>query len=119
MQPQQYDTWYKTQRGAWIGVEEYRLIASLLAAKQGETLLDVGCGTGYFTRLLAKNVAVENVVGTDIDLGLLRFAAAHSSRCVSYVGADARQLPFRDGSFDLLPALLHCVSFARENRGCA
>lgn len=31
MQPEQYEAWYATQRGAWIGNEEYRLIASLLA----------------------------------------------------------------------------------------
>ena len=45
MKPEQYEAWYATQRGAWIGGEEYRLLDSLLAQTLGETLLDVGCGT--------------------------------------------------------------------------
>ena len=79
MQPEQYDAWYATQRGAWIGEEEYRLIASLLAPRPGETLLDAGCGTGYFTRRFAADAADGNVVGADIDPVMLRFAAGHSA----------------------------------------
>ncbi|MBB3189838.1 cyclopropane fatty-acyl-phospholipid synthase-like methyltransferase [Halomonas cerina] len=49
-----YDAWYKTPRGRWIGSRELDLIRGSLAAHPGESLLDVGCGTGYFTRGLAK-----------------------------------------------------------------
>ncbi|OIQ98660.1 malonyl-[acyl-carrier protein] O-methyltransferase [mine drainage metagenome] len=102
MKPEQYDAWYATQRGAWIGGEEYRLLDSLLAPTPGETLLDVGCGTGYFTRRFAANLANGNVVGADIDPDMLRFADGHSDRSIGFVAADARQLPFRDKSFDLV-----------------
>lgn len=102
MQPEQYEAWYATQRGQWIGEEEYRLLASLLTPNPGETLLDVGCGTGYFTRRFAANTADGNVVGTDIDLNMLRFADVHAKRSISFVAADARQLPFCDNSFDLV-----------------
>jgi SAM-dependent methyltransferase len=102
MQPEQYDAWYTTQKGVWIGDEEYRLITSLLAPRPNETLLDVGCGTGYFTRRFAANAADGNVVGADIDFDMLRFAAGHSPRGIGLVSADACQLPFRDGSFDLV-----------------
>ena len=100
MQPEQYEAWYATQRGQWIGEEEHRLLASFLAPSQSETLLDVGCGTGYFTRRFAADAADDRVVGADIDLDMLRFAAGHSARGIGFVTADARQLPFRNKSFD-------------------
>ena len=105
MQPEQYEAWYATQRGRWIGDAEYRLLASLLAQNPGETLLDVGCGTGYFTRRFATDTADENVVGADIDLDMLRFAGEHSARNIGFVAADARQLPFCDNSFDLVVSI--------------
>ena len=115
MQPEQYDAWYATQRGAWIGEEEYRLIASLLAPRPGETLLDAGCGTGYFTRRFAADAADGNVVGADIDPVMLRFAAGHSARSIGFVVADARRLPFRDGSFDLVVSIT-ALCFIREEK---
>lgn len=102
MQPEQYEAWYATQRGQWIGEEEYRLLASLLAPNLGETLLDVGCGTGYFTRRFATDATEQNVFGTDINLNMLRFADEHSESSIGFVAADARQLPFCDNSFDLV-----------------
>ena len=102
MSPSEYDNWYATQRGKWIGDEEYRLIASMLAPRQNETMLDVGCGTGYFTRRFSADGVAKDVVGSDADLDMLRFAAEHSPDTVRFVAADARKLPFRDKSFDLV-----------------
>ena len=31
MQPEQYEAWYTTPRGTWIGEEEYRLLDAMLA----------------------------------------------------------------------------------------
>lgn len=115
MQPEQYEAWYATQRGAWIGEEEYRLLASLLAPNPSETLLDVGYGTGYFTRQFATDAAERNVLGTDIDLNMLRFASEHSAHGIGFVAADARQLPFRDSSFDLVVSIT-ALCFIREQQ---
>jgi len=115
MQPEQYEAWYATRRGAWIGEEEYCLIASLLASCPCETLLDVGSGTGYFTRRFAANAADGNVMGADIDFDILHFAAGHSARGAGYVAADARRLPFRDGSFDLVVGVTS-LCFIREEK---
>ncbi len=105
MQPEQYEAWYATQKGSWIGEEEYALLASLLAPIPGETLLDVGCGTGCFTRRFAADAAERNVFGTDIDLNMLRFADAHSAQGIGFVAADACRLPFCDNSFDLVASV--------------
>jgi len=115
MRPEQYEAWYATQRGAWIGDEEYRLIASLLAPDPSETLLDVGCGTGYFTRRFATDAADGNVVGADIDPDMLRFADGHSAHSTGFVAADARKLPFRDRSFDLVVSVT-ALCFIREEK---
>ena len=115
MQPKQYEAWYATRRGAWIGEEEFRLVASLLAPHPSETLLDVGCGTGYFTHRFATDAANGNVVGADIDRDMLRFAGGHSAHSIGFVAADARQLPFRDRSFDLVVGIT-ALCFIREEQ---
>ena len=115
MKPERYEAWYATQRGAWIGGEEYRLLDSLLAPTPGETLLDVGCGTGYFTRRFAANPANGNMVGADIDPDMLHFADGHSDRSIGFVAADARQLPFRDRSFDLVVSVT-ALCFIEEEK---
>jgi SAM-dependent methyltransferase len=104
MTADEYDAWYRTPRGAWIGQTEYRLLRRLLAARPGETLIDVGCGTGYFTRRFARDGLA--VTGVDPDVQVLRFARALVTAGDTYVQGDARRLPFRDGAFDL------CVSVA-------
>lgn len=95
-----YDAWYHSARGAWIGEREFALLAQALAPRPGETLLDVGCGTGHFTRLFAQRTGVR-VVGLDPSLEGLRFAVAHRVADEVYVAGRGEWLPFRDGSFDL------------------
>ncbi|NMG32623.1 methyltransferase domain-containing protein [Aromatoleum evansii] len=101
MQPEHYDAWYASRRGAWIGGIECRLLEALLAPRGGETLLDVGCGTGYFTRRLAQAMHAGFATGTDIDCASVRYAARHDPGA-AYALADARRLPFADKSFDLV-----------------
>jgi ubiquinone/menaquinone biosynthesis C-methylase UbiE len=97
-----YDAWYRTARGAWIGEREFDLLRRALAPRPGETLLDVGCGTGYFARLFAQRAGAD-VVGLDPDLAWLGFA--HSAGTPACVAGRAERLPFRDGSFDLAIAV--------------
>lgn len=111
MTPEQYDAWYRTARGAWIGEIEYRLLRALLAPAPGETLLDVGCGTGYFTRRFA--LAGNAVTGLDSDSSMLRFARAHSAKDERYVLGDARALPFKDREFDCCVSVT-ALCFIRE-----
>ena len=71
---------------------------------QGARVLDVGCGTGVFTRLLARWPNVATVVGVDPAPGLLdkaRTAAADMPN-VSFREGDGRSLPFEDAIFDIV-----------------
>ncbi|MDA8127412.1 MAG: class I SAM-dependent methyltransferase [Betaproteobacteria bacterium] len=98
MTPAGYDAWYATPRGRWIGDTEYALASRLLAARPGDSLLDVGCGTGWFTRRAAADGLVAT--GLDPDPAALDFARANSDPALRWVEGDARDLPFADASFD-------------------
>ena len=94
-----YNAWYTTPRGAWIGDSEFRLLQRLLRPERGESLLDVGCGTGYFTRRLGREAGLR-VVGLDPDVAWLDFAQSHGKGAESYCAGRAERLPFADRSFD-------------------
>lgn len=91
MNPADYDAWYDTPRGRWIGEVELRLLAHLLGPRTGGTLLDVGCGTGWLTRGFAADA--NRIVGLDVDTDNPAFARTRSSVREVYVQGDATRLP--------------------------
>lgn len=112
--PEEYDAWYRSPRGAWIGETEFRLLANALEPRSGETLLDVGCGTGYFTRLFAARTGAS-LVGLDPNLAWLRFALERAGPNEGYVAGRADRLPFGDRSFDRTIAVTS-LCFIRTER---
>jgi SAM-dependent methyltransferase len=114
MTPEQYDAWYQTSRGRWIGEAEYRLLGELLTPERGESLLDVGCGTGYFARRFARREL--SVTGVDLDPAMLEFARRHAAAGERYLAGDARTLPFADQSFDLCISITALCFIAEERR---
>jgi SAM-dependent methyltransferase len=98
MNPADYDAWYDTPRGRWVGETEYALAARCLKTLPGDSLLDVGCGTGWFTRRAAADGL--HVTGLDPNSAWLDYARAHSKSALDWVEGDARDLPFSDASFD-------------------
>lgn len=104
MDPEVYDRWYETPRGRWIGTRESALVLAELAPRPGESLLDVGCGTGYFTRALAS-ATTGTVTGADVDPRRVDYARRRRDADLSYEVADARALPHPNRSFDLVVAI--------------
>ena len=117
LDPADYEAWYHTPRGRWIGETEYALAARLLEACPGDSLLDVGCGTGWFTR----RAAADDLVATGLDPNSvwLDFARAHSSPALSWVEGDARDLPFADASFDHVLSIAALCFVEDEQRSVA
>lgn len=75
-----------------------------MAGGQGRRVLDIGCGEGYFTRLLKAGGA--EVVGTDIAPELIAKAKKQSPDIVYHV-ASADALRFaKDRSFDVVTCVL-------------
>lgn len=79
--------------------EEYSQVAEYLLdfVNGAERVLEVGCGTGHWLDLLAKQVPI--VAGVDPSAGMLR--QAHTGvENTSLVRGRAESLPFRSQSFD-------------------
>ena len=104
----EYDKWYQTPRGRWIGETESGLLRRMIEPRSGEGLLDVGCGTGYFTRQFARTDKLA-VTGLDPNRDWLAFAERHAIGTESYVRGSALALPFADKSFDLVVSITPCV----------
>ena len=73
----------------------------------GERVLDVGCGAGTDSLVAAQMVGpAGSVVGIDITPEMLVKAEAAAAEMgatnVEFVEADAEQLPFGDGEFDVV-----------------
>jgi ubiquinone/menaquinone biosynthesis C-methylase UbiE len=72
----------------------------------GERVLDLGCGAGWATRLLAKRVAdpdgTGRVIGLDVSDEMIRRAEATPSEFgnTSYVCGSAQKIPGPDNFFD-------------------
>lgn len=98
------------------------LLARLPAQLVARDIVDLGAGTGYFTRALSQRFA-RPVAGLDLAEGMLRFARKNSGPAhpqlaeqPRWVVADAEALPLRSGSQDLIfssLALQWCPDLAR------
>jgi 23S rRNA (guanine745-N1)-methyltransferase len=67
-----------------------------------ETLLDIGCGEGYFTRLLQEHCSGADVYGLDISKAGVRLAAKINRLNLTYLVASSHSLPLADASMDVI-----------------
>ena len=84
-------------------------VAAFVLPSGAERALDVGCGAGALALALAP--LVRQVVGIDRVPELLALARERAPENATFLEADATQLPFADGEFDLAGTLrtLHHV----------
>jgi len=97
------------KRGKYLWTSELSpMLHQHLRLKQGVIAIDVGCGSGFFTRLMAKGLQQPSkVIGVDINRRLL--AAAHEiakkeklSSVVEFKQGDAYDLPFPNNFADVV-----------------
>jgi malonyl-CoA O-methyltransferase len=90
-----------------------QLLAQLPVEFNPTCWLDLGCGTGYFSRVLAERFATSQGVALDIAEGMLQHARPLGG-AQFFVAGDAECLPLRNASCDLLfssLALQWCADF--------
>lgn len=112
MNPREYEAWHQTARGSWIADREFDLMMRLLKPPAGATLLDVGCGTGHFSRRFAA--AGLRVTGLDPDPAMLDYARGFGD--VSYLLGTGTALPFNDNTYDHVTAVTSLCFIADPER---
>ena len=91
----------------------HELIARLPADLVPERWLDLGCGTGYFSRALSQHFVDSQGLALDIAQGMLSYAQPLGG-AQYFVAGDAESLPLQDSSCDLIfssLALQWCADF--------
>ena len=111
-----YDSVADFQRA--VGARLLSLLPESICPAHIQQWLDLGCGTGYFCEHLQQRFASARGTGLDLAQGMLAFAR---TRCpdLSYICADAEQLPLQDNSQDLVfssLALQWCTHFSKVLR---
>jgi len=107
-----YDIWYAGRRGAMYDRLEKKLIANFLPAKtEGKRLLEIGCGTGHWSRFFSEYGS--EVTGLDISERMINVALQKDIPNVSFHIADGHLLPFADNSFNLTVAIT-TLEFVRD-----
>lgn len=96
------EEYFGEQRNFWWNQDFIEVMAKRWQLNQVHSLLDVGCGIGHWSRLLAPYLANEAcIIGIDREQEWVK--KSHDfpiSRNATYQVADATHLPFPDSSFD-------------------
>src|ERR1700757_4977571 len=94
--------------------------------RPGERVLDLGCGSGWATRLLARLVAdgpegFGQVVGVDISDEMIRQARAASKEFdnVMFVVGSAAQIPWEENFFDKVLSVESFYYYPDQDRALA
>ena len=90
---------------------------AMLPPVAGYRGLDLGCGDGHNTRLVAQRGA--RMAAIDLTPTFLTYASRaerETSHCIMYGMADAAQLPFADSSFDFATAVMSLMDMPAHER---
>ncbi|MFC4360079.1 class I SAM-dependent methyltransferase [Halobium salinum] len=105
---QEYDDKRFSDGGRHIDRREKQAVLEALGPVDGQRVLEIACGTGRFTVMLAEHGA--DVVGLDISGAMLAQGREKARRAgvldaVEFMRGDAARLPFPDDHFDAVFAM--------------
>lgn len=81
-----------------------RRIIEEINPKDGDKIMDLGCGTGYYLFLLSSLPATLDLTGLDNDKKALSEAKDSLDKKINFVLSDSHRLPFKDKTFDKVVA---------------
>jgi 23S rRNA (guanine745-N1)-methyltransferase len=76
------------------------LVGEILALRVRGALLDIGCGEGFYTGIMARALAPVSVYGVDISRAAVRLAARHC-RSARFAVASSIDLPLPEACMDV------------------
>lgn len=104
---------------AFLGARRtaFTRLATAARPRPDDHILDVGCGTGYLTRILSPVVTpAGHVTGLDPSSAMIEHATGRAPANCTYVVGEGQSLPFPDGSFDLVTSSLAIHHMPAEAR---
>lgn len=107
----QYEKWRDEERTQAGFDREMLLFRRMVRPNFGDTLLDVGCGTGL--RLLAFREMGLRVIGVDPSPSMLEVAERNVGRQAELHRAPAEDLPFDDNAFNCA-CVIHTLEFTED-----
>lgn len=86
---------------------------------EGAKVLDVGCGTGFFSRYLAMGEQGVQVTGLEYEESFVEYAKADAEKRklnISFQQGDAHNLPFEDETFDVVTSHTFLTSVSEPEK---
>lgn len=76
-------------------------LRSLSKLGEGKNILEIGCGTGYSTKLIFKHFKPKEITAIDLDPRMVELAQKNNADPrTTFRVADVAHLPFPDATFD-------------------
>ncbi|MBD1583518.1 23S rRNA (guanine(745)-N(1))-methyltransferase [Pseudoalteromonas sp. S16_S37] len=112
-------------RRAFFATDHYvflrQAIVNLICSYQPNTVIDLGCGEGFYTHAVANALAEQTnhqIYGVDISKSAIKYAAKRYKN-VNFSVASIKQAPFADGTGDLLLSVFAPIFENELHRLCA
>ena len=126
---QEFNRWAETGEGPKMESHHLDITEKtirLMNLRPGERVLDLGCGSGWATRMLARIVGdgpegFGQVIGVDVSDEMIRLARAASKdfENVMYVWGSATQIPWEENFFDKMLSVESFYYYPDQDRALA
>ena len=112
------ESWDKVIFPNIIRKREMEIIFDVIASVKPRTILDLGCGGGWLSKILSAKG--YHVIGIDISASLIKKATKVAPKSVGFLIGDCMNLPFDNTTFDLIIgiAVLHHLDLDKTLAEC-
>ncbi len=90
-------------------------VSDVISKYKKTILLDAGCGTGYYTSIIKKNIENACVYGIDISKKAVK-VAAKKDKDISFAVSSVFATPFKDNTFDAIISIFSPLAFDEFDR---